>query len=381
MKRTSVLLLSVLALLVAGCSHKEYDISDGINKEITLFENGITVPVGTIGPVRMGDLLSKLGNSELLSLLSDYLPAADEDGMLCLRNEETEVRRINLLEILGEVDDASEPYTYEMKTGSFDPALTVTLLSSVGFVFPGQKVRVFASQPLSSAIPFSGTVRMSGMDMSTYDTVPIGEQTVDGYRWGTGADPYDLFTVEAAPGVTVGATDIELTDFKWTIPANAKVRNRNIKDFVIGAEYKTYLSVGQNLNLSLTDIGVGANLPIGRFQLKKVRVSTTVVNTLPIRLKVDAVKVCDGEDNVDENIRISGGIVIAGGTEKAPARTPITLEIEALNGTVPDISRLLLSFTLASEPALPSDPISVDAGLSLADAFVTLSGGITINKK
>lgn len=39
------------AFLLFGCSGSRYDISDGFNKDITLFSDEISVPVGSIGPV------------------------------------------------------------------------------------------------------------------------------------------------------------------------------------------------------------------------------------------------------------------------------------------------------------------------------------------
>ena len=100
-------------------------------------------------------------------------------------------------------------------------------------------------------------------------------------------------------------------------------------------------------------------------------------------LELAAQAAAEGDVPVGCVIADGAGTILGEGRNRREATHSVLghAEIEALDGTVPDISRLLLSFTLASEPALPSDPISVDAGLSLADAFVTLSGGITINKK
>ena len=49
MKHFRFCLLLFLPLALA-CSRKAYDVSDGFNTDLTLFENEISVPVGSVGP-------------------------------------------------------------------------------------------------------------------------------------------------------------------------------------------------------------------------------------------------------------------------------------------------------------------------------------------
>jgi hypothetical protein len=54
------LLLSSLAMLLlsVSCTRSEYDPSNRINKEMTLFGEEIYIPVGQVGPVTVKSLLS-----------------------------------------------------------------------------------------------------------------------------------------------------------------------------------------------------------------------------------------------------------------------------------------------------------------------------------
>ncbi|MCR5325833.1 MAG: hypothetical protein K6E37_03675 [Bacteroidales bacterium] len=45
MKRLLIPVLALIALS-ASCARQEYDISEGVNKEVTLFENVISAPIG-----------------------------------------------------------------------------------------------------------------------------------------------------------------------------------------------------------------------------------------------------------------------------------------------------------------------------------------------
>ncbi len=57
MKKIPFVLFS-LGLLVACKGKMDYDISEGINREMTLFEDEITVPIGSIGPITIGSTLN-----------------------------------------------------------------------------------------------------------------------------------------------------------------------------------------------------------------------------------------------------------------------------------------------------------------------------------
>lgn len=77
------LLICILTTL-AACSRKEYDISENLNTEITLFQDEVSVPVGSIGPITIGSTLSGLSAVPGIGgLVAEYIKI-DEDGSLVL---------------------------------------------------------------------------------------------------------------------------------------------------------------------------------------------------------------------------------------------------------------------------------------------------------
>ena len=80
MKFPYVLLLAFP--LVLACSRPEYDISEGVNTEITLFENEISVPIGSAGPFSLGMVFDKLAEIEGVGeFFSEYLKV-NPDGFI-----------------------------------------------------------------------------------------------------------------------------------------------------------------------------------------------------------------------------------------------------------------------------------------------------------
>ena len=81
---------------------------------------------------------------------------------------------------------------------------------------------------------------------------------------------------------------------------------------------------------------------------------------------------------VDDNIKITTDCTLPGGSLANPATAEITLKIEAQEGTIPDINKLLLSFELASQPGLGVVTLSAKQSISIKSASAKLTDGITI---
>ena len=63
------LFLGCLALLpLFGCTDRAYDLSDGLNKEITLFQDEIYVPVGDVGPLTIQSLGDSFSMAQILPI-------------------------------------------------------------------------------------------------------------------------------------------------------------------------------------------------------------------------------------------------------------------------------------------------------------------------
>ena len=58
----------LLALLLWSCANQDYDISEGIDSEVTLFSDEVSVPLGGIAPMTLKALLDKAGATEAVSM-------------------------------------------------------------------------------------------------------------------------------------------------------------------------------------------------------------------------------------------------------------------------------------------------------------------------
>ena len=379
-----LLLFAAVVLSVAGCaSHKEYDLSDGINTELTLFEKGITVPIGTIGPVTLSDLLGKMAGSPLLSALGSYLPSPDDEGYLSVTLEKEQMRSVNILEIDQKITDKDQEYVMDFGTSFAPVPLAATVLGAFGFVFPDQQATFYARQPMNVAVPVTGKAQMVGMDQQTYDEVLIAESDLDVATLARGSSDRTVASLAAPDGITLPASEIRLKNLQMTLPANAmdNLRTRSDVNFVLSASYRSHLAPGPGLTFSMSELSIPFSLPLGRFSLKKAIVSMDIVNTLPLRVKLDELQALQADGSVNPDIRIAGGIVIRGGARDLPAVSPVVLEIEATEGRIPDLSGLAITFEISAEPGLPATPIHVDQGITLKSASASIVGGITINRK
>jgi len=55
-----ILLLS-FALFLTNCVSDEYDTSDGVNTEMTIGGDSLSVPIGKTKPIILGDMIDSLG--------------------------------------------------------------------------------------------------------------------------------------------------------------------------------------------------------------------------------------------------------------------------------------------------------------------------------
>ena len=90
-------------------------------------------------------------------------------------------------------------------------------------------------------------------------------------------------------------------------------------------------------------------------------------------------KVNEGDpDEVDTNIKVSQEVTVAGGSLENPATSAVSLTVEALEGTVPDIPELLLSLHLKAQPGMGDVALSANQSIILKSVSAKLYGGITI---
>ena len=382
MKRSLLLICAVLAL--AACSNKEYDISGGINKEVTLFEEEISAPIGSIGPITLNYVLESLGKVEGIgTLLADYIKV-DEDGSLIL-DDSGDIYRTNVYELEKKMADPTVAQTYDAGYQSAFIGGMAAMLGYVGFKTTNQQLSISASNPLFADLPVKcvANINCSGSDGSY--TAPV--DGVDSFTLGMGKT-VEVSSMNLGAEITSPLSSIIFTSIAMDLPANPtnKIYKKDGNLFLAFTyKYKCGVAPGDNLKLPLENTSSGnINLEIGKYRLKKCDVKVTLENTLPLAVTVDNVRVIkplaseDAEKEVDENIVITSGITIPGGSLEKPATQDIVLSVEALEGTIPDISELQFDLTIASQPDLGIVALSTKQGLYVKSSSAKLSGGITL---
>lgn len=378
MRRFYLLLLPLLPLLFA-CSHREYDISEGFNKEVKLFENELTVPVGSIGPLQLGSVLDKLFQIEGIGpLLAEFLKEG-EDGYMNMFYSGN-IFKLNVYEMEKELDDVSSPSSY---ASSYESGYVGGLAGSVSFLglrAMDQKVSFTASNPLRDPVQVSCTPSYNCIGPDDMVVAPI--DGLDNFSLDY-SGPTRVLDFSLPDNVITPLTFLSLYNLQLSLPARPTSRimdkSGNVY-FSLDFDYTGKLAVSEAFKFQLHDFSPGdVNLEIGKFNLSFCQVSLDLENSIPMQVGIDNVRVLmeDGK-TVDENIQITSGIIIAGGTLEHPATTRITLAVEALEGTIPDIHGIMLDIDLAGQPGLEKPVVSTRQGVYMKSSSATLYGGITL---
>jgi len=386
MKAHVPLLLLLSILLTASCANQAYDL-DKLDKEVTLFENEISVPVGDVGPFTL-ELALK---SEKIGALLGSVLETESDGTI-LSQRSAEFYRINAYEIAAKTEDLSQPFTFPVGDEDIFPASTLTgLLTGFGFGAVDQKVSVTINNPLAQAYTLGGSSFVFCIDMRSSDTtfrkaVDLKDITVRTSYSGT----TKLLEADIPDNILITPYKMGVKDFSINLPADlmSQIRGASTTDFILTSNYTGHICAGNNLNFDLASligsISVNFKLPISSYCLKDVQVSLDLQNTLPMEVTLSDIQLLTGEEKpaADPNLEVSPGtLVIKGGSLEQPGVTPITLRIQARSGAIPDITGIQLGLKLGSASGYAATPLSIKQGISVKSASATLRGGITFSGK
>lgn len=379
--------LLLLAVLLAACSDKAYDISDGINKEITLFGDEISVPIGSIGPLTVGSTLDGVSQIEGIGgLVAQYIKEA-EDGSLVLEDNGS-IFKINVYELEKRLADAKTAQTWD---AGFQSGYIGGMAAALGFMGinpANQKLVITASNPLFVDVPAVCSASYSCMGSTGYFTSPIDNLTSFTMAPRAGQE---LLSIDVPADVTAPLSTITISSLSLDLPADpvSKLYDKNGNLFFsLDYKYTSGISVGESFSFPLNNFSPkNVALPIGQFKLSKCEVSLELESSIPLRVEIDNIRVlkhkesADEPNTVDENIKVGPGVAVAGGSLEKPATTPIKLTIEALEGTIPDIEGLMLDLKVSAEPGIGSVAITSKQGVILKSSSAKISGGITIPQK
>ena len=369
------LFLSLLVLIpLCGCSHMEYDTFRRLDKEVTLFEEGITVPVGNVGPVTVASLLH---GSDIGKTISQFVKEGD-DGIFYIESEDV-LFNGNVYELALKIPDRTQPYRWEIGTRSTGIGGMSSLLAMFGLCMPHQMLIVQELNPIMAELTLNAKASIS-CTASDYSTSYTQEIDLTDFAVPSYYSARTLVQFDLPENVTDRVSMLELADLTLDLPENVadKVRSGTNCSFVLSSTYKGFVAAGSSFTMTQSLPINNLNVEIGKFKLRQCQVSFDLENSLPFDVTLDSVKFLDKDGKVDPDIVFSSGVKIAGGTIEAPVTTPVTLEVKATDGSIPDITGVEITVTIKAPEGKSNVPLSSRMGLAIKSATATLHGGITL---
>lgn len=373
--RTKYLILSLLVLIpLYGCSNMEYDPFGKLNKEITLFHDGIALPIGNVGPVTVHDLLS---NGSVRDLMDQFMKE-DPDGQLYVEAEE-EFFSQSAFEVALKSPDNTQPYHWEVGDQYGSVGSVASALSMFGFGFPHQMLMVQAGNPLYANILLNTTARITCVNKN-YEETYAEEKRLADFSISSSYTPRTLTQFDLPENVLDHVSKVELKGVTLDLPANLPdlVRSGSNSFFRFSYKYKALVALTESFKMPMTFPVENLNVELGQFNLHECQLSFDLVNSLPIDVKVEDIRVLDESGSVDPGVEVSSGFTIYGGSLESPTTTPVTLSVKSLDGTLPDIHGIEATVSFSTHADSVNLPLSTKMCLSVKSASVIVSGGITI---
>ncbi len=373
--RNKYLFLSLLVLFpLCGCSNMEYDPTGKLNKEIALFHDGISLPVGNVGPVTVSDLM---GNGSIRNLINEFMKE-EADGRMYVEAAEDFFNK-SAYEVALNSPDNTKPYHWEIGDVHGTVNSMSSALSMFGFCFPHQMLIVQMANPVYRDIPLNAKVRIACSAPDYSESYSKEEQLTD-FSVPSSRTERTLVQFDLPEDVVDLLSKVDLLGLTLDLPENLpeKLREGSASFFRFSYKYKSFVALAENFSFSYTYPVNGLNVPVGQFGLHECELSFDLVNTLPIDVTINSVRILDEDGMVDPGIVVSSDLQIAGGTIESPATTPVTLSVKSLDGAIPDIAGVEVAFSLKTPDGLARVPLSSKMSLTVKSASVTVSGGITV---
>lgn len=371
-----VLYIPLISLLLSGCaSHSEYDLTNGVDKEMTLFTDEVVIPFGGVGPVTVKDLLqSKIGD-----LVTTMLKEGS-DGTFGIESE-GDMYSIDAFEVAWRnVEKKDAPFVMEVGTKTSSVSGMGTILGMFGLSFVHQQLMFQAQNPFNEAIKINTVANATGGGLQAsgfYNhSIPLKDFLLER----SGNTTIALF--EIPDTFTQAISNLSLENLAIDIPADpgTKVAVTSRPNIAFTYKYKADLALGTSLSIPFQVPDIKMSVELKQYRLHKCQIVFELENTIPLSVKIDSIKLLtpSGDSVVEADVDVSAGFTIAGGSPASPAVTPITLTIDAKDGTIPDLAGMRVNITLQATPEYGTVPLSSKQGVSVRNSYVRLNGGITL---
>jgi len=369
-------------LLIGACENKAYD-TDLLDKEVTLFNEEISVPIGNVGPFNLDLAL----NSASIGKVLGGILQTDADGTLISKSSD-DIYKLNVYEIAFKSEDPTKASKYTVGDKSFTPSGMAGLLQMLGFISVDHQVTLSIYNPLYDNITINGNAYVNCRNFKTYGTAfektyPLDGKVVEG-SYSTATKVLD----ETLPStVQYFPSEISFKDIVLNVPGDLKdkIRSSDKDAFVFSASQRSRIAVGETTVVPLSMFGVDHpsvkfKLPIGTFEFKEVEASLDLENSLPLEVSLSDIQLLTGDKaEPDSNLEVTPGeIVLEGGNLENPGLTHLTLNIKAVSGSIPDITGITMTVAAKTAPGFAGTYLTTKQGISVKSANATLRGGITL---
>ena len=371
-------LTPLLLLLAVACSQEAYDLSRGIDREVTLFTDQVSMPVADIGPLSPKQLLEK---ADIGSMLENFFKV-DEEGYLVAQNEETVYSNPVLMLQMG-MAHPSQPTDVDIPDFSGKPGEPTEGPSDMGLMPALQVFTLYAVNPLTEEMGVSGklTISAKAEDENPEKTLFTKEFNHAGVT--AKSENFELYRATLESGADV-MDECKLENLILHLPASIQEKDPlgGWSSISLGYRYKAYLEMGVDFPIPIPIPINNLKLPLGQFKVKDVLLLTEVSNEIPITLVLESVDVMtsdtEGNSVECEDVSITPGVTIASGCTGAPVITPLAVTIRAKEGTIPDITGLQMNLSLKAPAGAGDKRLNLNQTITFNHLRVKVSGGITI---
>ena len=372
MNRVLSLLICTSALLCAvACSPEAYDISKGIDKEITLFSDEVSIPIADVGPLSPKQLL---GDVDLGGTLGGLFKE-DEEGYLVVETEETVYSNPVLLLFMG-ASDLTQPLDVHIDDFTGYPGASVEGPAGLGLTPALQEFSLYAANPLTVEIAVSGQVTLQEGTSKEFVKVPVSAESQN----------FDLFSTALYNQNIIDVCSLD--NMVLHLPAFFLEKDplSGWSSIALGYRYKAHLALSEDLPMQIPIPVNDLDLPLGQYMVKDVLLSAEVVSEIPVTLVLENIDVMVKETDEDGNVKtvvcddvsVTPGLTIASGCSGAPVVTPLAVSIKAQEGTIPDIAGLQLNLSVKAPTGEGDKRLNMNQSISFINLRATVFGGITI---
>ena len=375
MRTRFIILLSLLAF--SACQHSEYDTTRGVDKEMTLFTDQVSLPLGDIGPISPKQFLGEKGLPDMIKSLVEE----DEQGYLVCQSKGSVYSNLVIM-ISMNLSDPSQPADVPLEDLAGEIESVASMLELFGLGVSPQTFTLQAGNPLTEGISVSGKLTLLEDEDAPIACEEFSKAPVEAAATGT-----QIFSMEIADAES--ATDFKLENTVLHLPASIMEKDPlgGFGVFTLDYQYKGYLCMQEDFPTALPFDFEDLNIPLGQFKVEEARICMEVSNEIPISLEISSVNILvkeTDEEGVEsyvpyEDVSVTPGLTIASGCSGNPVVSPLEIVIKAKEGTtIPDIPGLQLEFNLLAPTGEGDKRINLNQSVSFNHLRATVSGGITI---